>query len=259
MVPSRAVKRTVATLALVLLGCSETGSTNTPATDAAPKDIALQDAAPADAPIAADGNANTADVPPGGFYLPPGFTLTPFISPDRVGTFSAVEQVLTDGRDYAAVVETDVGRMVIDLTESQTPITVNSFVFLARNHFFDGIAFHRVIPGFVVQGGDPNTLSTTRSRWGTGGPGYTFGLEIQDALRFNARGVVGMARSSNPNSNGSQFYITLAATPNLDGMYTVFGRVVDGLSVLDAIAIGEPPTNPTRMTRVYIVERALTR
>jgi cyclophilin family peptidyl-prolyl cis-trans isomerase len=153
------------------------------------------------------------------------------------------------------VIETDVGTMVLDLFEDDTPITVNSFVWLALHHYFDNIAFHRVIEGFVAQGGDPNTIDLDPSTWGVGGPGYSFGLEIVATLHYDAAGVVGMARSSDPNSNGSQFFITLAPQPSLDGNYTIFARLSEGDPVLALIARGEPPVTPTRMTRVYIVER----
>ncbi|MBI5515189.1 MAG: peptidylprolyl isomerase [Deltaproteobacteria bacterium] len=189
-----------------------------------------------------------------------GFTLTPYLSEQPVRMFSGAAPATEPGRDYAAVLETDAGRLVLDLTEAETPTTVNSFVFLARNRYFDGIAFHRVLDGFVAQAGDPNTLQDNRARWGTGGPGYGFGLEVVPSLRFDARGVLGMARSSSPNSNGSQFFITLAPTQSLNGMYTVFGRVLEGDAVLDRIARNAgpmtPPATPTRLTRVYIVERA---
>ena len=164
-------------------------------------------------------------------------------------------QAVEAGQDYYAVLETDVGIIVWDLHEADTPITVNSFVWLALHHYFDGIAFHRVIDGFVAQSGDPNTLSGDRSTWGLGGPGYSFGVEIVASLRYDAAGVVGMARTADPNSNGSQFFITLAATPNLDGQYTIFAGVTEGLDVLPSIVRGEPPATPTRMTRVYIVEK----
>lgn len=249
-------------LALALLVAAGCASNQTlPPQDATSLDTGVPDAGPAgDTGVVVATDAPPADAAPadtaGGYYASPGFTLTPFLSEEPVRRFAAAEQVLQSDRDYRAVLETDAGRMVVDLAEISTPITVNSFVFLARNHYFDGIAFHRVIDGFVVQGGDPNTLDeTSRARWGTGGPGYQFGLEIRDDLRFDDRGMVGMARSSNPNSNGSQFYITLAATPTLNGQYTVFGRVVEGLDVLDRVARGQPPATPSRMTRVYIIER----
>jgi cyclophilin family peptidyl-prolyl cis-trans isomerase len=181
------------------------------------------------------------------------------LSPMPIRRFAAApEPALMDGYDYRALVVTDVGTLTIDLFEDAAPVTVNSFVWLARNRFFDGIAFHRVIEGFVAQGGDPNTVDGGRATWGRGGPGYTFGLEIVDELRFDGPGVLGMARSSSPASNGSQFYLTLAATPNLDGQYTVFGRVlgVADLDVIDHIARGEPPTTPTRITSVSILVAA---
>jgi peptidylprolyl isomerase len=189
------------------------------------------------------------------YQVPAGYSLTPFLSDDAVHSFPSPGPATQAGKDYLAVVETDVGTMVIDLTEADTPITVNSFVWLALHHFFDGIAFHRVVNGFVAQGGDPNTLMDDRSTWGTGDPGYAFGLEIVPSLTYDGAGVVGMARSSDPNSNGSQFFITLAAAHNLDGMYTIFGKLTQGLDVLPNIARGEPPATPTRMQRVYIVEK----
>jgi cyclophilin family peptidyl-prolyl cis-trans isomerase len=190
------------------------------------------------------------------FEAPAGYTLTPFLSETPVRNFKEAEFVLKDNTDYAVVMETDAGRMVLDLYEDDTPTTVNSFVWLARHRYYDGIAFHRVVEGFVVQGGDPNTVSGEPGTWGTGGAGYEFGLEIRQKYKYDDKGVLGMARTQDPDSNGSQFYITLAPTPNLDGQYTIFGKVTEGLEVLDAITRGEPPATPTRMTRVSIVEKA---
>jgi cyclophilin family peptidyl-prolyl cis-trans isomerase len=191
--------------------------------------------------------------------IPAGYTLTPFLTDTASWDFTAADMVLQPSRDYVAVIETDVGQIVLDLFEDQTPITVNSFVFLARNHYFDGIAFHRVLDGFMAQTGDPNTLGTMRSTWGTGGPGYMFGLEMVSSLHYDMAGVVGMARTSDPNSNGSQFFITFGATPSLDGMYTIFARVLTGLEVLPLIVRNPdpmtPPLNPTRMRHVCIAER----
>jgi peptidylprolyl isomerase len=189
------------------------------------------------------------------YQVPPGYTLVPFLSADAEHSFAAAGMATEAGRDYQAVLETDAGVIVIDLSEAETPITVNSFVWLALHHFFDGIAFHRVIDGFVAQGGDPNTLGDDRASWGSGGPGYSFGLEIVPSFTYDGPGVVGMARASDPNSNGSQFFITLAAAHNLDGMYTIFGHVTTGLDVLPQLQRGEPPATPTRMQRVYIVEK----
>ncbi|MDX2090225.1 MAG: peptidylprolyl isomerase [Kofleriaceae bacterium] len=192
----------------------------------------------------------------GELYLPSGTTLTPYLSTEAQHSFSAAGTATEAGKDYLAVIETPVGRIVVDLYEEQTPITVNSFVWLALHHFYDGIAFHRVISGFVAQGGDPNTLEADRSTWGEGGPGYEFGLEIVPELTYDGAGVVAMARAAAPNTNGSQFFITFAPQHSLDGDYTIFGRVTEGLDVLPLLVRGEPPANPTRMQRVHIVERA---
>ncbi len=204
-------------------------------------------AAPIDAPVA------MADSP---YYLPNGTTLTPFLSPDAQHMFTMAGQATEPNKDYFAVIETDVGRIVIDLYEDKTPITVNSFVWLALHHFFDGQAFHRVVDAFVAQGGDPNSISGPPSTWGTGGPGYMFGLEIDATLSYDKAGVVGMAREMAPDTNGSQFFITLSPATFLDGQYTIFGGLTEGLDVLPNIVRGEPPATPTRMTSVYIVEKA---
>ncbi len=189
------------------------------------------------------------------YHLPSGYSLTPFLSTDPQRSFTAAGTATQPGKDYQAVLETDAGIMVIDLAESETPITVNSFVWLALHHFYDGIAFHRVIDQFMAQTGDPNTLTDDRASWGSGDPGYGFGLEIVPSFTYDGAGVVGMARTSDPNSNGSQFFITFAAAHSLDGMYTIFGHLSEGLDVLPNIARGEPPATPTRMQRVYIVEK----
>ncbi len=189
-------------------------------------------------------------------YIPAGYTLVPFLTSKPVRVFKeAPKYALDDTKDYAAVMDTDAGRMVIELYAADTPTTVNSFVFLARNHYYDGIAFHRVIDNFVVQGGDPNTISGDPSSWGQGGAGYEYCLEVRKKYKFDTKGVIGMARTQDPCSNGSQFYITLGATPNLDGQYTVFGKITEGLDVLDKVTRGEPPQTPTRMKSVYIVSK----
>lgn len=144
-------------------GCSSTPSA--PADAGGNGDVATNDAP-------TDGTADSG----GGPYCPAGTTLTPFKSATRIATFSKADMVLDGTKDYFAVIEADVGRIVLDLYEKDTPITVNSFVFLALNHFYDGVAFHRVIDGFMAQGGDPNTVDKPNNTWGTGDPGYTFGL-----------------------------------------------------------------------------------
>jgi cyclophilin family peptidyl-prolyl cis-trans isomerase len=163
--------------------------------------------------------------------------------------FSKPDQVLQPKTDYRARLVTNKGTITVDLFEKQAPKTVNSFVFLALHRFYDGVLFHRVIPGFVAQTGDPTGT-------GSGGPGYQFGLEIDPALNFDAKGILGMARTSDPNSNGSQFFITLAPAPHLNGQYTVFGKVVDGMDVLDKINSTEGPTStPDRLETVEILSR----
>lgn len=160
--------------------------------------------------------------------IPAGYSVTPYLSDTQQRTFSEPQQVLEENTDYAAVIQTNEGTLVVDLYEDRTPETVNNFVFLARNHFYDGVVFHRVLADFMAQTGDPTGT-------GTGGPGYEFGLEVRDDLGFDEAGVLGMARTADPDSNGSQFFITLTATPHLSGEYTVFGDVMKGIDVLDKI------------------------
>jgi FKBP-type peptidyl-prolyl cis-trans isomerase len=143
------------------------------------------------------------------------------------------------------------GTIVAKLEYEKAPITVMNFVGLAEGtkdhsrkgskHFYDGLTFHRVVPGFVIQGGDP-------AGNGTGGPGYQFQNEISPDLKHDKAGVLAMANSG-PNTNGSQFYITLAATPFLDGKYNVFGSVVEGMAVVDSIQVGDK-MDSVRIVRV---------
>lgn len=144
------------------------------------------------------------------------------------------EMQIDPGNAYQATIATEKGDIVVALDADAAPQTVNNFVFLAREGFYDGLTFHRVVPDFVVQGGDP--LGS-----GTGGPGYTLPAEIE---LDHVKGAIAMARRGddvNPlrESSGSQFYITLEETPNLDGAYTVFGQVVEGMDVVESIAQGD--------------------
>jgi cyclophilin family peptidyl-prolyl cis-trans isomerase len=123
--------------------------------------------------------------------------------------------------------ETNRGNFSIELFEDRAPLTTKNFIDLTEKNFFDGLIFHRVIPGFMIQGGDPQGT-------GTGGPGYKIKDEFHQELRHDAPGVLSMANAG-PNSGGSQFFITLAATPWLDGKHAVFGKVVDGMDVVEAI------------------------
>ena len=142
--------------------------------------------------------------------------------------------------DEVAVIETPKGTIVFEFFFADAPNHVASFIELAEKGFYDGTTFHRVEPGFVIQGGDPNT-KTGQGAPGTGGPGYTLDAE------FNARphedGTVAMARSQSPDSAGSQFYICLGRQAFLDNNYTVFGQVVDGLDVVHSIGRGDAMTS----------------
>src|SRR5712691_1205001 len=131
------------------------------------------------------------------------------------------------------------GVITIEFFPADAPKTVENFVTLAMKGFYDGTTFHRVEPGFVVQGGDPlsKTLPAGDRRLGTGGPGYSIKAEFNK--HKHDRGVLAMARSQDPDSAGSQFYITLGPAPFLDGKYTVFGRVTSGMNVVDGIRIGD--------------------
>jgi cyclophilin family peptidyl-prolyl cis-trans isomerase len=150
---------------------------------------------------------------------------------------------------YEAVLHTNHGDITIEFDAARSPQTVNNFVFLARDGYFDGVIFHRVVPGFVIQGGDPTGT-------GSGGPGYKFRDEIEGAGRYS-RGTVAMANAG-PNTNGSQFFICLDDV-GLPHAYTIFGRVTDGMEAVDAIAglprQGERPTTDAIIESVDIIER----
>lgn len=142
------------------------------------------------------------------------------------------EMALDLSKQHTATLKTEKGDIVIELFAAQAPVTVNSFVYLARNGWFDGVIFHRVLPGFVAQSGDP-------SGTGYGGPGYAFSLEVTPELRFDKAGVLGMANAG-PDSNGSQFFITYTPQPTLDGKYSVFGQVIAGMDVLEKFQERDP-------------------
>jgi cyclophilin family peptidyl-prolyl cis-trans isomerase len=135
-------------------------------------------------------------------------------------------------KQYKARMETDNGTMVIELFADKTPKTVNNFVFLAREGYYDGVIFHRVINDFMVQGGDPTGT-------GRGGPGYKFEDEFHQSLKHDKQGVLSMANAG-PGTNGSQFFITHGPTPHLNNKHSVFGQVVEGLDVLMSIPARDP-------------------
>jgi len=140
--------------------------------------------------------------------------------------------IIDPKKQYNAILHTEKGNINIELYADKAPLAVNSFVFLARQGWFDGVTFHRVIEGYVAQAGDP-------SGTGFGGPGYAFSNEISPDLTFDRPGVVGMANAG-PDSNGSQFFITYTATPKLNGGYTIFGRVVSGMDIVENLTIRDP-------------------
>ncbi len=135
-------------------------------------------------------------------------------------------------KSYTAILKTDKGDITIQLFADKVPQTVNNFIFLSRQGFYDGTIFHRVISDFMAQGGDPTGT-------GMGGPGYKFSDEFNPTLRHNKPGVLSMANVG-PNTNGSQFFITHVATPWLDNKHSVFGQVTDGMPVLMSIPARDP-------------------
>lgn len=135
-------------------------------------------------------------------------------------------------KGYVATIETEKGDITIELYAEEAPLAVNSFVFLAQDGWYDNVTFHRVVPGFVAQAGDP-------SGTGMGGPGYVFDNEVSPDLKFDQPGVLGMANSG-PGTNGSQFFITHTSVPHLDGSYTIFGRVISGMDVVESLMPRDP-------------------
>ena len=127
-----------------------------------------------------------------------------------------------------AVIETNLGTIELELFEDQTPVTTQNFIDLAEKGFYDGVIFHRVTDGFMIQGGDPTGT-------GMGGPDYTIEDEFRDDLQFTGEGILAMANTGRPHTGGSQFFITLAATPWLNGHHTIFGKVVKGMDVVKKI------------------------
>jgi cyclophilin family peptidyl-prolyl cis-trans isomerase len=155
--------------------------------------------------------------------------------------------VIDPNKHYEAIFHTDKGDFTVDLFAREAPVTVNNFVFLAREGFYDGTTFHRVIPGFMAQGGDPTGT-------GTGGPGYQFNDERGAlALKHDSAGILSMANAG-PNTNGSQFFITYGPTPHLNGKHGVFGRVTSGMDVVNSIREREPSRDRQPGDRINSIE-----
>jgi peptidyl-prolyl cis-trans isomerase B (cyclophilin B) len=154
-------------------------------------------------------------------------------------------------KSYTATIDTTAGEIKVELYPKDAPNHVNSFVFLAREGYYEGVIFHRVIPGFMIQGGDPTGT-------GGGGPGYKLKQEFNE--RSHKRGVLSMARTSDPNSAGSQFFIMHADSPFLDRQYTAFGMVTSGMETVDKIVNAprdrnDRPNTPTTINKVTIEEK----
>ena len=153
---------------------------------------------------------------------------------------------------YVARMETTEGPIVLELYPKQAPHHVNSFVFLAKEGYYDGVIFHRVIPGFMIQGGDPTGT-------GAGGPGYDLKAEFNDTK--HVRGVLSAARSADPDSAGSQFFIMHGTSPHLDNKYTAYGKVIEGMETVDKIVNAptgpqDRPRNPASIKSIKIEEKA---
>jgi cyclophilin family peptidyl-prolyl cis-trans isomerase len=161
------------------------------------------------------------------------------------------EMTIDPNKSYTATIDTSAGTVTVELYPKVAPQHVNSFVFLAREGFYNDVIFHRVIPGFMIQGGDPTGT-------GTGGPGYKVKAEFNDLK--HTRGVLSMARSNDPNSAGSQFFLMHADAPFLNGQYTAFGKATSGLEVIDKIVNlprdgSDRPHSPAKINKVTIEEK----
>jgi peptidyl-prolyl cis-trans isomerase B (cyclophilin B) len=161
---------------------------------------------------------------------------------------SAPDLIIDLKKSYSASIHTDAGLIKIELYADKAPITVNNFVFLARDGYYDDVIFHRVIADFMAQGGDPTGT-------GRGGPGYNFADEFDPTLRHDSPGILSMANAG-PGTNGSQFFITHVATPWLDNKHTVFGKVIEGLDVMLSIPVRDPMKSGAPAVKISTIEIA---
>lgn len=159
---------------------------------------------------------------------------------------NAPEMQIDTSKSFTATFKTDVGDITVALHADRAPNTVNNFVFLARDGYYDNVIFHRVIPNFMAQGGDPTGT-------GRGGPGYSFEDEFHTELRHDGAGILSMANAG-PNTNGSQFFITYGATPHLDDRHSVFGKVEEGVDVLLSIPDRDPGKVDAPGVRILTIE-----
>ena len=173
-----------------------------------------------------------------------------FVIASLIVGFSMLSQVgRAEDKDLKVKITTSKGVIEAKLFYLEAPKTISNFVELARKGFYNGLLFHRVVPGFMIQGGDPEGN-------GTGGPGYTFGDEFHASLKHSKPGMLSMANSG-PDTNGSQFFITVKETPHLDNRHTIFGEVTSGMDVVNAIVMtpanGEKPKTDIKMDKVEII------
>ncbi len=150
--------------------------------------------------------------------------------------------------DTKAIIHTEFGDITLSFFPEDAPKHVDNFIELAKKDFYNQTIFHRVIPGFMIQGGDPNSKSEDKSQHGTGGPGYNLKAEFN--RNSHKRGTLSMARSGHPDSAGSQFFICVSDVPHLDGQYSVFGEVTEGMDVVDKIVSQERDQNDNPLERI---------
>jgi len=213
---------------VLLFGCGQTTEGNP---DASPATPAASESAPPTSP--ASGQKQKAPLP----------------SSDQSKTDPQKRE--PQNGDPVGVIDTGKGKIVVMFFPDKAPTHVANFQGLASDKFYDGTKFHRTMPGFMIQGGDPNTKTADQSSWGQGGPGYSVKAEFNDI--HHARGILSMARSGDPDSAGSQFFIMVGDNSSLDGQYTVFGKVVKGMDVADAIvALPSEPGSGTAKQPVTI-------
>ncbi len=163
--------------------------------------------------------------------------------------------VIADETSPNAIIETNLGNIELRFFPDIAPKHVENFLTLAKSGFYDGTIFHRVIPGFMIQGGDPNTKGTNKSIYGQGGPDHSVKAEF--SKRAHSRGILSMARSSSPDSAGSQFFIVVQDAKFLDGQYTVFGEVVSGMDVADKIVSQKKDARDNPLERIEMKVRIL--
>ncbi|MFN2443807.1 MAG: peptidylprolyl isomerase [Thermoanaerobaculia bacterium] len=171
----------------------------------------------------------------------------------ETATAAEEEKPMSHYTDKLADIKTGKGTITIRFSPDKAPNHVRNFIDLAEEGYYDGVRFHRVIPGFMIQGGDPNTKTDDRGSWGTGGTGKYLDAEFNDTP--HRRGIVSMARAGHPNSASSQFFIVVKDSNFLDGQYTVFGEVVSGMDIADAIVeAGKGKENPDDPVKIESIE-----